>query len=676
MKRDRYSGKIINERYELIRLIDEGGMGAVYLGRDIRLGRKAAVKFLHSELTAGDASVKRFYREAQAASAVNHPNIISVFDIGVSEWGEPYLVMEYLAGETLGNLLKRKKLFNTATALGILEPALRGLNAAHEQNIIHRDLKPENIFMVRIPDGYPLIKLIDFGISKFSESDQPQLTRTGALLGTPSYMSPEQARGKGEFDHRADLYSMGVILYLMLSGEHPFVGQSYNDLIFNILTEPPRDPYTANPDFPKDVVPIVQRLLEKDPDKRYPDCKSVLAALESLDAYGERLEALAALGKEMQGETFATGDLGEGEFISGNGRPEDLAATVYAKTDSGAEAPKVVDALTAPATPHAKDSPKDASSATVGRQEDTQELSWDMIPSHMPPPHRRRDDRKSPWMLLFIVFLMFAVGVGVVFGLDLFYAPDTAAPDKGDAVASGDPAAEPKEVQDTALRNVHPDTLLVPGAAGEGAVEDTDAEGTETSVSDSETAQPDTSSSGELSGASVVAEENAAQKNQTEEKTTENRTSLSSKGNQLGRSGEKSNASTGKSEKVSGSSGGLLSSPSKAPGFEEDQEVPPAPFETVDNPLQPERIDRLLDSKSKRIQNCYDMARLADPKMEGSLVLVVGMAGDKVQVSVRRNETTEYLASCVKRVIKSIKPPPNDGTLVEILKEFEFRTAK
>jgi eukaryotic-like serine/threonine-protein kinase len=267
MKRNKHSGKVLDGRYEILSLLDEGGMGAVYLGRHVKLGRRVAVKFLRGELKGIKGLVTRFYREARAASGISHPNIIDVYDVGVADWGEPYLVMEYLSGENLASLLARKGPISLAAACGIMEPTLRALHAAHERGIVHRDLKPENIFLMRQENGPPVIKIIDFGVSKFLQGEQTQLTRTGSLLGTPSYMSPEQARGRGTVDHRADIYSMGVVLYNMLSGSLPFVGESYNDLIVNILTEPAKTPTEAYPEFPADAEPIVMRLLEKDPGK-------------------------------------------------------------------------------------------------------------------------------------------------------------------------------------------------------------------------------------------------------------------------------------------------------------------------------------------------------------------------------------------------------------------------
>jgi serine/threonine protein kinase len=704
MKRDRHSGKIINDRYELLRLIDEGGMGAVYLGRDIRLGRRAAVKFLHAEITAGDAAVKRFYREGQAASAVNHPNIISVFDVGVSEWGEPFLVMEYLSGENLGSILKHKKRLDSATALGIMEPALRGLSAAHDQNIVHRDLKPENIFVVRIKDGSPIVKLIDFGISKVVETNEPHLTKTGAMLGTPSYMSPEQARGKGNFDHRADLYSMGVILYLILTGGHPFVGESYNDLIINILTEPPRDPFSINPDFPRDILPIIDKLLEKEPDKRYSDCKALLAALETLEAFDHRADALNALASDMAPDRFDSDDF-ESPFMRSKDS-DDLAATVYAKMgpdetiavdpDSATDgtgskpmdpkSPATVGAGSKKGEQNKPDSDTRESKKAEGRKRNSErELSWDMIPSQVPPPHVRKPAARSIWPTFFLLFFLFCGGAAAVLGWDMYFSPTVTAPDrnldtaaKSQGGVSEDTAfSEPKELgnktqlsavptdEDKELGSTVGDTEKLLGVNSTGAP----------SAAGLSQSQPSSSVTGESGAAPPVAPlPGASPPSLSQSETPKTSASDASKAQpSSGTSGTKPNVAS-ELPKLPKTDNPLPPMTPPTSLKEEPEEEAVQGDETA--PLKPQQIDHLLDLKTSKIQNCYDMARISDPSLKGRLVLVVGMGGEDVTVTVQKNELSPYLASCVKRVIGDISPPANDGTLVEIQKEFVFEVSE
>ncbi len=315
-----YTGQTIDGRYRVVRLLGKGGMGSVYLGQHIVIGKQVAIKFLHAEFAHKEGMVRRFYREAQAAAAIGHKNIIDVADVGVSEKGEPYLVMEYLVGESLSGMLARTGPIDCAAACGILEPVLKALAEAHDKGIVHRDLKPDNIFMVVEPGEAPTVKLIDFGISKFIEdAGQTKLTQTGAMIGTPAYMSPEQAKGVGDVDHRADLYSVGVILYEMLSGGLPFVGAHYNQLLVNLLTSSPRPPREVHAGFPAEAEDLVMALLAKDPDGRPQSAGELLVALQRLGSYGQRQERLTHFASGMETKTIAAGDLGETAVGEGSG---------------------------------------------------------------------------------------------------------------------------------------------------------------------------------------------------------------------------------------------------------------------------------------------------------------------------------------------------------------------
>ena len=307
-----YTGQTLADKYHLTTLLGQGGMGAVYRGEHIVIGKKVAVKFLHADLAQNPEVVKRFYREAQAAAAIGHDSIIDVLDVGVSPNNEPYLVMEYLEGESLGGMLARTGPLDLSAALGILEPVLRALHAAHAKGIVHRDLKPDNIFIVRQPSGPPKIKLIDFGISKFSETGGGEkLTQTGSVMGTPAYMAPEQARGAASLDHRADLYSVGVILYEMLSGKLPFGGANFTEIIINILTTEPMPPLEAYPGFPREAEALVLRALTKDPARRFESAEAMIAEMSALTAFAVRQERLTVVAAQAQKTTFAAGSLGD-----------------------------------------------------------------------------------------------------------------------------------------------------------------------------------------------------------------------------------------------------------------------------------------------------------------------------------------------------------------------------
>ena len=338
MARVDHSGDTLDERYHVDQLIGAGGMGRVYLGRHARVGRKVAIKILNAELAADADIVKRFFREARAAAAIGHRNIIDVLDVGVTASGEPYLVMEYLEGESLAALITRSAPVPLGAACGILEPVLQALGAAHAAGIVHRDLKPENIFL-SYPDGQQVEpKLIDFGISKVTEDVQnTRLTDTGQLLGTPAYMAPEQAEDAVSVDARTDIYAIGIILYELLTGTLPFDASSNYKLLAQVLKGEIRPPEEANPDFPSEARPLLFKAMARDRTDRYPSAEALLSALRELSAWNERLERLAAVTEGLFGTTVAQGGLGASDAASADEQADAeamLAAMVQNSTPS------------------------------------------------------------------------------------------------------------------------------------------------------------------------------------------------------------------------------------------------------------------------------------------------------------------------------------------------------
>ncbi|MDD5308425.1 MAG: serine/threonine-protein kinase [Deltaproteobacteria bacterium] len=326
-----YSGRTLEGKYRLVRILGKGGMGSVYLGEHVIIGKLVAVKFLHAEYASNEEVVKRFYREAQAAAAIGHDAIIDVMDVGVSPEGEPYLVMEYLEGESLAALLTRVGRMDVPEACGILEPVLLALHAAHGKGIVHRDLKPENIFLVHREGEAPRIKVIDFGISKFAKGPGgTKLTQTGSVMGTPAYMSPEQARGASDVDQRSDLYSIGVIFYEMLTGVLPFVGENFTAMIISILTSDPRPPLEVCPSFPKEAESVLLRSLVKTPSGRYQNALEMLEALKGLGGFQQRQERLSRFTSGAVKKTFASGDLGgeEPKVVGGSGVAANILSQV------------------------------------------------------------------------------------------------------------------------------------------------------------------------------------------------------------------------------------------------------------------------------------------------------------------------------------------------------------
>ena len=268
-------GKVLDGKYEIVKLIGEGGMGTVYEARHLLIKRRLAVKFLHSQYVSSDEVITRFQREAQAAAAIGHENIIEVTDMGLSPKGAPYIVMEYLDGVDVRCLLDNEGALGPVRAAGIMVQALSALDAAHRAGIIHRDLKPENIFLTERSGRKDYVKLLDFGISKFRSLETEGakgLTQTGTVLGTPYYMSPEQARGDQDLSSVSDIYSMGVILYQMVTGRLPFDAPNYNALLVKILTEDPEKPEDLAPGLPQEIADTINKAMDREPENRFATC--------------------------------------------------------------------------------------------------------------------------------------------------------------------------------------------------------------------------------------------------------------------------------------------------------------------------------------------------------------------------------------------------------------------
>jgi serine/threonine-protein kinase len=333
---------LLDQRYRIVRLLGQGGMGAVYFGEHVGLRRPVAVKVLHAEFANREDAIRRFEREAQVAATLRHPNIVEVFDVGVARGGEPYLVMEYLEGESLHDLMARHPRLDAAAACAVMEPVLLALQAAHRKEIVHRDLKPDNVFLASQPGEPMVVKIIDFGISKIASSDPDRWrTQTGMVLGTPSYMSPEQARGAADVDHRTDLYAAGTILYEMLTGGLPYTGENFAEFFARLLTEPPRSPRQVHPELAPEIEPLLQKAISKDPAARFQSAAEMLEALAALPAFKLRGERASLFGSSQAVRTFAVGDLGplgtpapEGSSLVARTQRNKLAA---ARTRAAAE---------------------------------------------------------------------------------------------------------------------------------------------------------------------------------------------------------------------------------------------------------------------------------------------------------------------------------------------------
>ena len=296
-------GEVLDEKYELLRLIGHGGMGAVFEARHLLIGSSSAVKILHAAVARSEKVIRRFRKEARIAGALGHANVVKVTDMGGLDSDRPYIVMEFLEGRSLREHLDAMGPLPISEAIDIVSQLLRGLGAVHGAGVIHRDLKPDNIFLVE-SDGssQAVAKILDFGISKIlgPDIDQATLTRTGAVVGTPYYMSPEQAMGKKELDHRTDIYSTGAILYQMLAGRRPFLADNYNALIAAILMQAPTPLRSLRQDIPDGLEEIVLKALSRNPEDRFDTALDLLAALENLPS--EEGITAAAQAPENDGE--------------------------------------------------------------------------------------------------------------------------------------------------------------------------------------------------------------------------------------------------------------------------------------------------------------------------------------------------------------------------------------
>jgi serine/threonine protein kinase len=281
-------GDIIDEKYRIVRLIGEGGMGYVYEGLNLRIKRRVAIKVLNADIAASADMKRRFEREAQVAAKIGSPHICDVLDLGDLPSGESYLVMEFLEGEGLDTRIDRALDGRVPPAeLSVLTyQMLEGLAAMHEAGIIHRDIKPANAFIARSSaagNAREVVKLLDFGISKFQNDEAKHVTQTGALLGTPVYMSPEQARGERTVDHRSDIYAVGVILYRAITGRLPFEGDNFQQLLFKIALEAAPPLAELAPEIDETFRAIVEKAMAKSPDDRFASARAMQEAFVAWD---------------------------------------------------------------------------------------------------------------------------------------------------------------------------------------------------------------------------------------------------------------------------------------------------------------------------------------------------------------------------------------------------------
>ncbi|MDB5215545.1 MAG: serine/threonine protein kinase [Myxococcaceae bacterium] len=311
---------LVGGKYELVKMIGRGGMGSVWEARHVSLGTPSAIKFIEAEYANSAEARSRFDKEAKAAATIQSKHAIQIYDHGVTDDGKPYIVMELLTGEPLDKRIERLGQLTLQDTAKILQQVSRGLARAHERGIVHRDLKPENIFIVRnTDDDEEVAKVLDFGIAKIQNSPHSpgitSSTKTGAVLGTPFYMSPEQARGLRNVDHRTDVWSLGVIAFKCITGRLPFDGESVGDLLVKICTAPIPIPSHSVPGLPQAFDTWFMRALEREPERRFSNVTELsehLAFAAGIGASGRGTTPTPHMGPPMSATIAASSSGGNG----------------------------------------------------------------------------------------------------------------------------------------------------------------------------------------------------------------------------------------------------------------------------------------------------------------------------------------------------------------------------
>lgn len=283
--------------YQVTKKIGEGGMGSVYLAEHPLIGKKVALKVLHAEFSSNQDIVTRFFNEARAVNDIQHPNIVDIIDYGTvpgPRGDMVYFIMEHLDGFPLEDVIEEQAPMDPQRCLDICSQVADALAASHQSNIVHRDLKPDNIILLKKRTTNDFVKLLDFGIAKLT-GDQPgsSRTRTGIVMGTPAYMSPEQCEGRGMIDERTDVYALGIVLYQMLAGRVPFLGEGYGEILVQHLTQLPVPLHQLLDTVPPYIEAVCMKALEKKPDDRYQNMDGFMAALANPQGFVEANGGLA-----------------------------------------------------------------------------------------------------------------------------------------------------------------------------------------------------------------------------------------------------------------------------------------------------------------------------------------------------------------------------------------------
>lgn len=318
-------GDVLAGKYEVERVLGEGGMGIVVSARHRQLDQKVALKFMHEGVA--KVAIQRFMKEAKAVAKLRSENVARVMDVGTLENGAPYIVMEYLEGEDL-SALSKSGIVPVVEAIDYVLQASVALAEAHAGGIVHRDIKPGNLFLTRRPDGAPLVKVLDFGISKMQSTDAEvdgSTTRTGTVMGSPAYMSPEQVRSSKLADARSDIWSLGVVLFHLITGKMPFDAETVPDMFVAILHEPARTATSANPALPPAMDEIFARCFAKEATGRYQNLAEMAVALEPFAALESR-GYVSAIARLVGGTAAPRAPLRSLTVVDGSSNAEEAAS--------------------------------------------------------------------------------------------------------------------------------------------------------------------------------------------------------------------------------------------------------------------------------------------------------------------------------------------------------------
>jgi serine/threonine-protein kinase len=331
---DDLTGTLLGERYRLDRKLAVGGMGAIYAATDTRIDREVAVKVVHAHLAHDDKIIERFRREAEAAGGLRHPNIVQITDFIQPENGPAFLVMELLQGEPLSEVLKRERTLDPQRTAFIAWQVLDALGAAHAAGVVHRDLKPANVFLTEVASVHDVVKVVDFGVAQLVSSTK-KITQLGDMIGTPSFMPPEQVKGE-KIDGRADLYSLGVVMYGCLAGSPPFWAEDPNETLRRVIQHEYKPLLEAAPTLDPGLAAVIERALSARPDDRYPAAAAMRAALApwvegagGVDLHGRETAADAGADPQAPTAVAAHGPDVRGHETDGL-RPRTLAIAVLA----------------------------------------------------------------------------------------------------------------------------------------------------------------------------------------------------------------------------------------------------------------------------------------------------------------------------------------------------------